>query len=270
MRARWEALHAGLVRSVRVPQADHAFQQAKQQHPVLARFDNLEAILDYLANGGNKDRLLGTLATLVQQREHHELASALLWLGLWPGLDAVYRRRLRYFTGEPEELVAELASAFTEQVESLNLDTVRRVAATLVRSTERDVTERRKRWCVERGLEGEPHTPLLNLQGEIIGASWFDKASLRRWFEVDSALGLTAGLSFEEDVAVLLAWLEPVVSEDAELVLTVIVLEQTQREVSTRLGISHRAACKRFQRAVARVRNHLKKSLSHFGRETRF
>jgi hypothetical protein len=43
-----------------------------------------------------KDRVLGTLVTLVQRREHHELAAALLWLGLWPGLDAVDRLGLSH------------------------------------------------------------------------------------------------------------------------------------------------------------------------------
>ena len=38
MRARWEALHAALDRSVRSLQAEQAFQQARQ-HPALARFD---------------------------------------------------------------------------------------------------------------------------------------------------------------------------------------------------------------------------------------
>ena len=40
MRASWEALHAGLDRSVRTLQAEQSFQQAKAQHPVLAGFDD--------------------------------------------------------------------------------------------------------------------------------------------------------------------------------------------------------------------------------------
>ena len=100
MRARWEALHAALDRSVRSLQAEQAFQQARQ-HPALARFDQPFEVVEYLASKGGdldeKDRLLGVLVTLVQRREHHELVSGLLWLGLWPGLDAVYRRRQRNF-----------------------------------------------------------------------------------------------------------------------------------------------------------------------------
>jgi DNA-directed RNA polymerase specialized sigma24 family protein len=266
MRASWEALHAGLDRSVRTLQADQAFQQAKQLHPALAAFDEPKKLIAHLTSRSGdldeKDRVLGALVTLVQRREHHELAAALLWLGLWPGLDAVYRRRLRHFLDQPDELVAELAEAFTALVERLDLDAVHRVAATLVRSTERDVMDRRKRRWAEahRDLEGEPNEPLRDLEGDIFGASWFDKASLQRWA---ASGGEFPRLSFDEDVAVLRAWLEPIVGADAELLLAVLVLDETQREAGHRLGLSHEAARKRFQRALTRLREHLSTSLSH-------
>ena len=166
MRARWEALHAALDRSVRSLQAEQAFQQARQ-HPALARFDQPFEVVEYLASKGGdldeKDRLLGVLVTLVQRREHHELVSGLLWLGLWPGLDAVYRRRQRNFRGQPEELIAELADVFTGIIERLDLEVVHRVAATLVRSTARDLIDRRRRRRMHRHhpllvpLAGDPH-----------------------------------------------------------------------------------------------------------------
>lgn len=268
MRASWEALHAGLDRSVRTLQADQAFQQAKQQHGALAAFDDPKKLVAHLTSKtgdlDEKDRILGTLVTLVQQREHQELAAALLWLGLWPGLDAVYRRRLRHFLEQPAELVAELAEAFTALVERLDLDVVHRVAATLVRSTECDVMERRKRrWAeVNHGLEGEPNEPLRDLEGDIFSASWFDKASLERWA---ASGGELPSLSFDEDVAVLRAWLEPIVGVDAELLLAVLVLDETQREAGDRLGLSHEAARKRFQRALGRLREHLATSVSQPG-----
>lgn len=272
MRASWEALHAGLDRSVRTLQAAQAFQQAKQQHPALAGFDEPKQLVAHLTSKAGdldeKDRLLGTLVTLVQRREHHDLAGALLWLGLWPGLDAVYRRRLRHFLDQPDELVAELAEAFSELVERLDLTAVHRVAATLVRSAERDVMDRRKRRWAEahRDLEGEPNEPLRDPEGDIFSASWFDKVSLQRWAASDHEL---PSLSFDEDVAVLRAWLEPVVGADAELLLAVLVLDETQREAGERLGLSHEAARKRFQRALGRLREHLATSLSHSGRASR-
>lgn len=81
MRASWEALHAGLDRSVRTLQADQTFQRAKQQHSALAVFHEPKKLVAHrTSNSGDldeKDRVLGTFVTLVQQHEHHELAGAL-------------------------------------------------------------------------------------------------------------------------------------------------------------------------------------------------
>jgi transcriptional regulator GlxA family with amidase domain len=43
----------------------------------------------------------------------------------------------------------------------------------------------------------------------------------------------------------------------------VLVLDENQREAAQRLGLSHDAARKRFQRALGRLREHLASSLSH-------
>ena len=276
MRARWEALHAALDRSVHSLQADQSFQQIKQR-PALAAFDQPHEVVEHLANKGGdldeKDRILGVLVTLVQQREQPELASALLWLGLWPGLDAVYRRRQRNFRGQPEELIAELGDVFTSIVGRLDLEVVHRVAATLVRSTERDVVERRKRvWAEEPFLvHAEVFAPLRDHDDRIVVAGEADRAARKAWEAslVSTPLGLTQGLSFEDDLDALRVWLASVVGEDAELLLAVLVLDETQREAGQRLGLSHDAARKRFQRALARLREHLAKSLSHSGREVR-
>jgi DNA-directed RNA polymerase specialized sigma24 family protein len=257
MRASWEALHSGLERSVRSLHADQKFQQAKQQCPALAGFDEPMKLLAYLTSKEGdleqKDRILSCLVTLAQQRQHHELPSALLWLGLWPGLDAVYRRRLRHFREQPDELVGEMAEVFTALVGRLDLETVHRVAATLVRSTERDVMERRKRCWAEASHLLESEEPLLAPSG-------FDKKSLERWAAVGKEL---PSLSFDEDVAALRRRLWPTIGTDADLLLAVVALGETQREAGERLGLSPDASRKRYQRALDRLRKHLAASLSH-------
>ena len=180
---------------------------------------------------------------MVQQREHHEVASGLLWLGLWPGLTGVYGRRVRHFD-EPDELVAEIARAFTELVERLDLTAVHRVAATLVRSTERDVMYRRKRtWLpASDGLrvDHEGDVGLVRRGRRRRHRELVRQGLAQRWAETQhgSVLGLTPGLSFDEDVEVLRAWLEPVVGEDAELLIAVLVLDESRREVGERLGLA--------------------------------
>lgn len=270
MRARWEALHAALDRSVRSLQAEQAFQQARQ-HPALARFDQPFEVVEYLASKGGdldeKDRLLGVLVTLVQRREHHELVSGLLWLGLWPGLDAVYRRRQRNFRGQPEELIAELADVFTGIIERLDLKVVHRVSATLVRSTARDLIDRRRRvWAdADRIVYRDTFEPVRDQDDRIIVASHLDRLARAEWeaSQAEAPLGLTQGLSFEDDVAELRVWLTEIIGADAELLLAVLVLDENQREAAQRLGLSHDAARKRFQRALGRLREHLASSLSH-------
>jgi hypothetical protein len=73
MRATWEALHVGLERSVRSLQAAQVFQQAKQQCPVLDGFDEPMKLLAHLTSKAGdldqKDRILGSLVTLVQERQ---------------------------------------------------------------------------------------------------------------------------------------------------------------------------------------------------------
>lgn len=259
MRASWEALHAGLARSVRTLQAEQSFNTIRQQHTPFGRFDDVDALVAHLTSKfgdrDEKDTLLGLLATLVQDGEQRDLASALLWLGLWPGLDAIHRRRTRHYLDAPDDLVSEIADAFSEEIAALDLTRVHRVAATLVRSTERRVLEARASAWRE--------TNTVQPSGDIWALD--EPPPARR----DSRLGLPPTLSPDEDIEHLRAWLTPIVGADAELVLAVLVLEETQREAAQRLGLSHDAARKRFQRAFARIRQHARESLSQSDPETR-
>jgi len=265
MRASWEALHASLERSARTLQAVQAFHEAKQQYQALAGFDEPKQLVAHLTSRtgdlDEKNRVLGALVLLAQRGEHRELASALLWLGLWPGLDAVYRRRLRHFAYQSDELVAEMAHAFSALVERLDLTAVRRVAATLVRSTERDVMGRcKRRWFDANQVSDENGSqPVVDLEGSLYIASPIDRASVERWAASDQVL---SGLPFDEEVATLRTWLKTIIGADAELLLAVLVMDETQREAGERLGLTHDAARKRFQRGLARLREHLAVSAS--------
>jgi len=258
MRASWEALHAGLARSVRLLQALDSFTTLKQQHGALARFDDPVSLIEYLASKhgdlDEKDAIVGLLATLVQEGEHRELAAPLVWLGLWPGPDAIHRRRTRHFLAAPDDLVSEIADAFTHEIAALDLTRVTRVAATLVRSTERRVLEGRDREWTE--------TNTVQPRGDIWALDEPPPACRV------SRLGLPLTVDVTEDLAHLHAWLASVVGEDAELLLAVLVLEETQREAGERLGLSHDVARKRFQRAFARIRQQAAQELSQSGPET--
>ena len=149
-------------------------------------------------------------------------------------------------------------------VARLDLRTVNRVAASLVRGTERDLIEslRRREADANRLPGADPDAPILRLDGRIEVASPLDHAARQHWDACDPGLPC---VSFDEDVAVLRDWLKPLVGADAELLVAVLVLDETQREAGERLGLSHDAARKRFQRALGRLREHLATSLSQLG-----
>ncbi|MCA2980994.1 MAG: sigma-70 family RNA polymerase sigma factor [Myxococcaceae bacterium] len=268
MRARWEALHSSLSASARGLQFNLSFLEAKKLHPLLTDFSDPGRVVAWLhTKDGDldaKDRLLSLLVALAQRGEHRELATTLLWLGLWPGLDGVYRRRLKHFESQPDELVAELTGAFIALIARLNLATVTRVAATLIRSTERDLMNGRKRlWAEAQRIQEELVAP--EAFDDYLLSSSVKHLPVDHWCSTsttESVLGLSPANSDEGEASALREWLEPVVGDDADLLIAVLVLEESQREAGARLGLSHDAARKRFQRALCRVRTHLTRALS--------
>src|SRR5215471_2115679 len=149
MRSEWEALHRDLVRSVGTKEAEQRFEALRRRAAAIARFDRPRALVEYLAHlGGDldeKDYILVQLALATRMGSSARLAMALLLLGLWPGLDAAFRRRARLRQERPGELEAEMVARFADQVRRLDPERVHRVAASLVRSTEREVVRARLR-----------------------------------------------------------------------------------------------------------------------------
>lgn len=245
MRAHWEALHESLAQAVRTLDAARKFNEAKQRKRALARFADAISLLEYLTSKtgdlDEKDAICAALIDLVQTRgPHADLAMALAWLGLWPALDAIFRRRLRHFRDAPEELVSEIATCFTSQVQRADLSRISRVAATLTRNTERDVREgRRAAWADEARRADLPEDHEL--------ADPVPPPEL-------SELGLPSDLAPEAEVAAIRALLVPIVGDDADLVIGAAIYGDSQHELADQLGITHEAARKRFQRALARLR----------------
>jgi DNA-directed RNA polymerase specialized sigma24 family protein len=210
----------------------------------LADFEEPEALVSFLtAREGDshvKDGLLAGLVTLVQMRAAASFFVALLWLGLWPGLDSVYRRCLRRMENEPAEVVSSMAASFMGLVARVNLAGIQRVAATLVRSTERDVL---KAW--QKGLGKQRRRARLESLSGVDGVApsvpWLTPFASR-------------ARSFNAQVEELRAWLLPLTGEDTDLVVSLIVREEDAVEVAASLGVSPETARKRVRRALARLR----------------
>jgi DNA-directed RNA polymerase specialized sigma24 family protein len=148
---------------------------------------------------------------------------------------------MRYFARDPDELPQAISLAFTALMGRVDLDQVRRVAATLVHSTDRVVMERRRRVLGKLAYEA-------------------DDVAAPRVEELASELAVgdsTSALSLAGKIADLRRQLLPVVGTDADLVLAVLVLDVDQREAAARLGLGYAVARKRLQRALLRIRAHL-------------
>lgn len=254
MRARWESLHAALIRSVTSLPAAEQFQRLRRSETFLARFDSAEALLAYLVGNDaklddrgldDKDQIYAALVRTVQIRAPAaRVAADLAWCGLWPGLDRIYRRRLRRFNDDPDELTQAIWLAFTELVNRLDLAQVRRVAATLVRSTERDVLTARRRTA-----SGSATAMANPVDATVI------EERVSPWVANDQA---RPSRSFAGELVELRAQLVPLLGADADLVIAVLILEVDQHEAAARMGLTYTAARKRVQRAVLRMRAQLR------------
>lgn len=253
MRLIWQGLHAKLSTSIDTLGAAKHFEAAKRECPEIRRFTDPAAALDFLhARDGDpeaKDRILAAFVEIAQSSgSGAEFAMTMLWLALWPALDAVYRRLSRHFRDAPEDLVSEMTEQFTVAVRRADMMRIRRVAATLVRNAERNVRARlRQAWqeqsrivplCDGEGRD-EPDEFEGRLGSEMPGRSFF---------------GLPEGIDFDREVHLIREELLRLVGNRADLVVAVVILGEPQNEIAARLGISEAAGRKRVQRTLKQLR----------------
>lgn len=255
MRACWEGLHVGLRRSVCTLKTKNDFRKIRKDYFLLLQFDDPIGLVDFLnAKTGDlneKDLVYEILVKIIQTKgPAAETASTILWLGLWPGLDALYRRRLKHFLDDPEELASSISAALTALIERMDLSEVRRLASTIVRSTERDAMEgRQRRWREEESRSDKENA------GDAL---WGHLIEIPR----ESVLGILTNFSTEAEIVSIRGCLLPIIGEDTDLVLAILFFGNSQKEAGEALGISHDAARKRYQRALDRIRENLTQPLS--------
>lgn len=276
-RAPWEALHRSLRVSLQSYQATRAYRSAAVHEPCLAPFSDGEALVAALAQrGGDPDHKQVLLVALVHlaQGAYERLGATLLWLGLWPGLDAVYRRSLRFATSA-QEVVSDVSLAFTGVIRRIDPARGQRLAATLVRNTERELSEwRSKEWKYaswERAASTVFSRGSESSDGQEAWLHEVESRALQTWEEraggLLEAVAPLAAMGREREW--FLQWLREVAGQDAPLLAAVVVWEQTQHEAGRRQELSHEAARKRFRRALARVRARLVERMSQFEGERR-
>lgn len=251
MRHIWQSLHTTLSNSIRTLTAARRFDALNGRYPALGRFADAQAVLDVLhereGDPDVKDRILAVLVAAARSEDAEaEFAMTMLWLALWPALDAVHRRLSRHFRDAPDDLVSEIAGQFTIAVGRADVRRIRRVAATLVRNTERDIRARLRRSWQEQAAIIPPDGDPSEQTGRV--------DALDRGAVHPSPLGVPAGIDFDRQADVIRDQLVRIVGPYADLVMAVAVFDEPQIRVADRLGISEAAGRKRYQRALRQLR----------------
>lgn len=253
----WMGLRSSLVDAVGTAEAREHFREASARWPALLRFEDLPSFVAWLERRSDdheeKDAVYRALVTMAQSRGAGAgLAVSLLWLGLWPKLDRIFRDlqwRFPHGWPRPGELASDIGVCFTAVVERADLARIRRLAATLMWNTWRDVRKqlhRRVHLEVQRAdlLEDD-----LRWEQEALD---LDPRDTR--YREPSDLGVLPGMSEAAAVAVLRERLVEVVGDDADLAIGVAVYGQSQTEAGRRLGLKDEASRKRYQLVRRRLR----------------
>lgn len=240
MRARWECVREGLLQSVITYEAEREFETLKTGEPLLEPFSSPSALVSFFAiesaDLDRKDAIYKVLLRNIQgRRPTATLATAILWLGLWPGLDGIFREHLTYFKEGPEDLVSELADLLTTSAARIDLRRSRRPAATLLRNIRRDLWRRLRAMWSEADLR-------TSLPGD---ETLFAKVNVNGSWACDPSSD--AGLSRVRP------WLDRVVGKDVVLLERVFVLGESPTEAAVALGLLPDTARKNFRRAVQKL-----------------
>ncbi len=252
MRATWPALHAQLMRSTETLSFRKTFETLRQISDSLRPFPDPACLVERLhARDGNteaKNRILANLMAARANGDCRGAADTLLWLALWPGLDAIYRRLLRRFAVAPDDLTSEISKRLAEELHRFVSARVERIAATILRNIERDIGTALRTRASEMAARADPR-------------------------ELDALPATAPELDAEAAVRRIVSLLEPAIGNDALLVVAVALLGETQAEAARHLGIGHDAARKRYRRAIRCLSTQREKicaGLSHSARQTRF
>jgi DNA-directed RNA polymerase specialized sigma24 family protein len=244
MRRAWCGFYDHLVCDLGRHRHQAAFRDIRTRYLVLAPFGDPAGLLDF-QNGSTGDaeprnRVLQALCAVAKGSDQAaDTSLVVVIVALWPGLDAVYRRLLRYFRANPDDLAAEIMARITGGIRGIDLTRVSRLAATLLMNLERDI---------RRSLAP-------------VWAAAAKRADLTDDIPAPdhmSQFGFTAETGDAlADTARLLARLEPLIGRDASLVVDVAVHGMTQQAAAIARGLTPEAGRKRHQRAMCQLRNYL-------------
>ena len=233
MRTSWSAFHLQFMNLCHRQSAERLFDQMRARHPALARAPCIDALLERQHNSidapAHCHAVVRALAVEAQATgPAADLATTILILALWPGLDAVRHRVWRDWPDERHDLTDNILGQIAIGIGRLDLASVERLAATLIMNTERDL----RRAFLDRKCQRRIELPMYD-----------DLQPLAPPVRDDDAM----------DFGTWRSRLLPVLGRDTGLFLRIMVLGETQAQAAAALGLSHDAARKRHQRAMKKT-----------------
>lgn len=248
MQTKWEDLHTGLVRWIETPGAATGYRSMRAGGTSLASFESAMDLLRFLGDRGDldhRDRIFAELVEGVHRADNQGAALAILTVGLWPGLDGIRQRLIRRAWCWRDGLEMEIIDRLAIEVDRCRTGMVHRLAATLVRNTEREL---RRAWQKDAKMAARIREALPDDLGLCRHAE----------DEEESIFGVAASATDEEAVSTLEAWLKRTVGKDAELVVAAVLKGRRRDQLAWSKGESPASVRKRLQRALERARHALK------------
>jgi DNA-directed RNA polymerase specialized sigma24 family protein len=236
MRASWSVLYTSLSATLNRISAETAFTAMRQACPELHRFHSIASVMEHQRNPSTDAATrFGVVRTLVAvaQSEHgyRSTAQIMVIVALWPGLDAVFWRLWRGFPEACDDLPGEILARIGEAIQTLDLQRVTAIAATLLLNVKRDIC----RDLIRARLLAE------NIR-QIDDSAFEAQTSMLVWRGTFEAGSIHDHL---DDLA----------PRDATFLERVFVRGETQEEAGRALGLSPAAARKRFQRSLKKLRS---------------
>jgi DNA-directed RNA polymerase specialized sigma24 family protein len=253
----WAEYRTRFSHTIRTPEAQKRFAAMRRRWPVLQRFTEPSAAVDFLIDShsdrGEKDAAFRVLVSEARHGRGAAIAQSVLLLAVWPSLQLTYSRYRPWYREREGELAGEVASQFLRQVQDANLDGIGCVAATFTLNVTRDVGrtagKSRKMQRREAELPGDDAgaTTPPQLTAEPAHAATSDRESM---------LGVPLSLPPDAQTQALRARLAARLGEDdAQLLVDVAVLDRPLCELAAERGVSDATMRKRYERARDRARN---------------
>ncbi len=242
MHAPWQSFREGLRVSLRSQRNLLQFDRLRASLP--GDLDTPDAVVRFLATrDGDAEARAHVLRLLVGRvqagKADRDLAFAMLALGRWRDLDAIYEGWRRVFRGDPEEVVSRIRAGFTEAVLRTHLDRATNPEASLRLSTKRPF---RMWWKgVKKERDAERPDWVSGPEGDAQPARDASPAGLPQ------SMSPAARLAFLHELA------RQAAGDDAEIVFAVDVCDEDLSDVAARLQASYAAVRQRYYRAKSRI-----------------